>query len=94
MTEGIKYDKGKLRWSLLPMEELEEVVKVLDYGATKYAPNNWKKIDTERYMDALMRHMAAYLQGETEDPETKLHHMAHIACNALFIIYKDNECKQ
>ena len=31
---GIKDSKGKIRWSLLPFEALEPIVRVLDYGAT------------------------------------------------------------
>ncbi len=94
MAEGTKHDKDKLRWTLLPMRELEEVVRVLNHGADKYGANNWKKVEIDRYMDALMRHMAAYLQGEEVDPDSGLHHMAHVACNALFIMDKDNIIKQ
>ena len=43
MEIGIKYDSGKLRWTLLPFRELEEVVKVLEKGAVKYDFDNWKK---------------------------------------------------
>ena len=35
---GRKNDQGKLRWSLVPWDGLEGVVKVLDYGAAKYPP--------------------------------------------------------
>jgi hypothetical protein len=31
---GIKDSKGKIRWSLLPFEAIEPIVRVLDYGAT------------------------------------------------------------
>jgi hypothetical protein len=44
MTEGIKYDVSKPRWSLIPNGTLEEVIKVLEYGANKYSPDNWKKV--------------------------------------------------
>ena len=86
--EGKKADLGKLRWTLLPWVALQEVVKVLEYGAKKYEANNWKKVKPiERYDEALIRHVASWRMGELRDPETGLLHVAHIACNALFIIY-------
>lgn len=42
MEESIKNDfkDDKLRWDLLPLELIEEVVKVYHFGAKKYAPNS------------------------------------------------------
>jgi hypothetical protein len=36
-TLGVKHDKGKPQWDLLPWKEMEDVVKVLTFGASKYA---------------------------------------------------------
>jgi hypothetical protein len=64
----VKADGGKPRWTLLPFDALAEVVKVLEHGAQKYQPDNWRKCpDATRYVDALMRHLAAYQTGETKD---------------------------
>lgn len=84
---GAKLDNGKPRWSLLPFEALAMVVDVLEFGAKKYAPDNWRKVDNaeKRYTDALLRHVAAWLTGEQKDPDSGLHHLAHVACNALFL---------
>lgn len=87
---GTKYDVGKPRWDLVPMGELEEVVKVMTFGAAKYADNGWKAVDKERYIAALMRHVVAYQCGEKFDRDSGLAHMAHIQCNALFIQWKDS----
>lgn len=90
----IKADNGKLKWSLLPFRELEDVVKVLDMGAKKYCADNWKNCDdTSRYTDALLRHLNSYMQGDKYDKESGLNHMAHIICNALFLAYFDKEEK-
>jgi hypothetical protein len=35
-VKGIKFDKGKQDWTLLPWDEVTDIVKVLDYGAKKY----------------------------------------------------------
>lgn len=88
---GTKYDSGKLQWSLLPFGPLSDVVKVLMFGAKKYAPDNWKKVEPpSRYGDAAMRHLIAYLEGEKIDPESGLPHLAHLVCCALFLLWNDH----
>jgi hypothetical protein len=91
----IKADSGKLQWSLLPFEELKDVVRVLMLGAKKYTPDNWKKCDdVTRYKDALMRHVISYVSGDTTDDESGLSHLAHAVCNCLFLMYFDNTQKE
>ena len=85
-----KYDSDKPRWDLAPMKEFEQVVEILTFGAKKYADNGWKGVDKERYIAALLRHMTAYMSSGKDDPESGMSHMAHVACNALFIMWKDN----
>lgn len=34
---GLRYNKGKLRWSLVDFKSLEPMVRVLEYGAHKYS---------------------------------------------------------
>lgn len=44
---GVKKDEGKLRWSLLPWDALEAVVRVLMFGANKYTfkyENKWEAL--------------------------------------------------
>ena len=85
--EGVKYDGEKPRWCLVPLDALEDMVKVLTFGAKKYADDNWKKVpDAEnRYMSALLRHITAYQRGEATDQESGLSHIAHAQCCLLFI---------
>lgn len=91
MSEGVKYDEEKPQYSLVPADALHEVAKVLTFGAKKYAPDNWKKVPDlqRRYYDALQRHLFAYQKGETLDPESGLHHLAHAGC-CLFFMLQDN----
>jgi hypothetical protein len=84
---GMKETSGKLRWTLLPLDALKEVVKVLEYGARKYSADNWQKVDKEKYKEALWRHWVAYNQGEKKDPETGLSHLAHLLCDGLFLLW-------
>lgn len=86
---GVKHDKEKIRWSLLPFDALEEVIKVLMHGSKKYADFNWIHVDNgnERYFNAAMRHLIAWKNGEKIDPESNLNHCAHACVNCLFLLY-------
>ena len=92
-TKGLKYDSGKLNWSLMPFGALQEVVKVLEFGSQKYAPNNWMYVDNadERYWNAAMRHLIAYRTESETDSETGLSHLAHAICCMLFLQHLNNE---
>jgi hypothetical protein len=86
-TEGVRFDQGKLPLHLVPPELEEEVAKVLEFGAKKYAPRNWEKgMDWSRVEASLRRHLLRWKMGEDIDPETGLLHVAHIATNAAFLI--------
>jgi hypothetical protein len=96
--EGMKFDGDKLRWDLLPIAQIEEVVKILTFGAKKYAPNNWQLVDDgiERYYAAVLRHIVAYRKGEIIDSDSNMPHLAHAMCNLMFLLWftketKDNE---
>lgn len=91
--EGKKLDSGKRRWSLVPWSPMGLVVDVLEFGARKYAVNNWQKVPDakQRYVDAAARHIIARLTGELLDTESGLPHLAHAACCCLFAIWFDEE---
>jgi hypothetical protein len=72
----------------MPWQALTEVVGVLTFGAKKYVPWGWVNVDNavERYDAALMRHWVAYKRGETKDPESGKHPLAHLVCDGLFLL--------
>lgn len=89
-STAIKYDSGKADWSLMPWEAVEEINKVLEFGAKKYAAHNWQQGEGFKYtrvLNSLLRHVFAYMRGEDLDPESGLSHMSHAGCNVLFILY-------
>jgi hypothetical protein len=90
---GKKFDTGKPEFVLFPPYAMEEVAKVLTYGAnSKYGRDNWKNVeDAEyRYLNAAFRHLNTYIKGEHKDPETGLEHLAHCICCLSFIL--DSNC--
>jgi hypothetical protein len=90
-----KDDSDKVRFDLLPWNAVEEIAKVLSYGAKKYSDNGWKRVPNfrARYLAAMLRHVVAYgksrVLGDVLDNETSLHHLAHAACCAMFLIEGD-----
>lgn len=79
----------KLRWDLLPLEEIEDIVKVYTAGSKKYGDNTWQKLPDgiERYKAALLRHLVEYEKGITIDKETNCYHLAQVAWNAIAMLY-------
>ena len=71
---GMKNDRkdGKPRWELLPLPLLEQIVNVYTFGAQKYAENSWQDLPDG---------------GEITDKESGLPHLAHMAWNALAVLY-------
>lgn len=87
-TLGMKFDSEKRRMGLLPPRALESVADVLTFGAKKYLPDNWRYVENgpERYLDAALRHISAYMKGEPLDEETGLPHLSHALCCLMFIV--------
>lgn len=85
--QTVKADGGKPRPTLVPISLIYAVTAVREYGCKKYKnPENWRKVEPQRYIDALYRHWLAYLSGEKVDPESGLPHLWHLACNVAFLI--------
>lgn len=85
---GQKHDQDKPRYDLIPANAVDELAKVLTFGAEKYAPNSWQNVEDglNRYRAALLRHTFAIQRGETVDSESGLPHSAHAMCCAAFIV--------
>lgn len=96
-NKSVKNDiiDDKLRWDLLPMEEIEDIVKVYHAGAKKYGPNNWQNLDNgfERYRAAMFRHLMEYMKGERVDSDTGCFHLAQCAWNCIAMLWYDKHGK-
>lgn len=85
---GDRFNKGKLQWNLVDFPSFEPMVKVLEFGASKYSAHNWKKgLKVTETIDSMLRHLFALLNGEDNDPESGLSHIGHIQCNAMFLAF-------
>lgn len=88
-----KSSKGKLRYDLLPIESIQEVVKAFMYGADKYEDWNWLgDANWSDYYSAGRRHGDADWMGEDFDEDSGLYHLAHeIASKLILLTYKIQE---
>ena len=82
-----KADAGKLRITLVPRQIIRDIAEVRGFGVMKYSdPDNWRRVEAERYRDALMRHLLAYLDDpDSVDEESGIKHLKHAACNLAFL---------
>ena len=86
-SSATKHDAGKTEYCYLSPIAMEEICKVLTFGAKKYAPHNWTKgFKWTRVFSAAMRHLFAWLSGQDKDSETGLSHLAHAACCIMFLL--------
>lgn len=79
---------GKPPLHLIPpaAEILESIVMGL--GARKYGEFNWRmsKLRTTVYIAAAKRHLAQWLDGQDDDPESGVSHLAHArACLGVLL---------
>lgn len=89
--QATRYNQGKPQYSMIDLNCLEPCANVLEFGAKKYARDNWKKgMDISKILDSLLRHIARLQAGEYIDPESGLPHIGHIQCNALFLGNRNN----
>jgi len=82
------------RFSLIPVEALEIMARLYNFGAEKYAAHNWRKgYEWSKSYDSLFRHAFASLRGEDIDEETGLPHLAGAAfhCFTLMIFMMEHQ---
>lgn len=87
-TKGLRFNNNKPKWGLVSWPALIPMVEVLEFGAKKYDSWNWSKgLSWVEITESMQRHIYAFLHGEDNDPESKLSHVGHILCNAMFLSY-------
>jgi hypothetical protein len=73
---------------LIPPHAMEQTAWVHKLGADKYGPWNWREtgVCASTYVNAILRHLNAWRDGEDLDPESGISHLAHIACSANILM--------
>ena len=91
-NQTAKHDEGKAQLSLVPPKIIYAIAAIRRFGSEKYGdPENWRKVEPQRYRDAMYRHMLAYIEDpHGVDEESGLPHLWHLACNAAFLCELDD----
>ena len=88
MDQTAKHDAGKPRPALVPPKIIWAITKVREFGCKKYSdPDNWKKVEPQRYRDAAYRHWLAYLENvDSIDEESGLPSLWHLLTDIGFLV--------
>ena len=87
-----KDDNGKPRFSFIDRDFLRQLAYVKMHGAEIYSKDNHLKPMEDadgRYVDAAIRHLFSYLDGEATDPKTGRSHLAHAAANCELLFARN-----
>ena len=60
------------------VQQMIKIAKVLQFGADKYKPNNWRLIPQEEHINHALIHLMAALAGDTQDD-----HLDHALCRLM-----------
>ncbi len=90
LGENPKDRLGVLKVSLtkLPAVASVHAAHAMMDGAEKYGPYNWRKnkVFASIYVDAALRHLEAWYEGEENAPDSEAHHLGHaIACCGILL---------
>ena len=88
MDQIAKRDAGKPRPTLVPTRIIWAITRVREFGCKKYKdPDNWKKVEPQRYRDAAYRHWLAYLENvDSIDEESGLPSLWHLLTDIGFLV--------
>lgn len=88
MDQTAKRDAGKPRPTLVPPKIIWAITKVREFGCMKYSdPDNWKRVEPQRYRDAAYRHWLAYLENvDSVDEESGLPFLWHLLADIGFLV--------
>lgn len=80
----------KIPYSLIPKNVLGELSLAFLEGSRKYGSYNWRVagVRASVYLDALERHLGAWLNGEDIDPDSGISHITK--ATACLVILRDS----
>src|SRR6267378_1954560 len=78
----------KVSITKLPPVAVLHAAHAMMNGASKYGPYNWrdKKVVAAIYIDAALRHLLSWFEGEEIAQDSGVHHLGHaMACAAILL---------
>jgi hypothetical protein len=77
---------GKTKLRLLPYKALKAAAEIREYGIKKYKGDNYAQVPSIEFVDATLRHVYKYLDGQEIDDESGHHHLHHALCSILLAV--------
>ena len=75
------------RHGLIPRKATAWISRVFGFGANKYEDHNWRRgYEWDKSIDALQRHIDAFVDGDTYDEESGLPHLAHAGFHIMVLL--------
>jgi hypothetical protein len=92
MNPKDKVGASKPSLTLIPGTSLVHLSLAMKNGADKYGSYNWRenKVQLVTYLDAILRHTYAILDGEDIAEDSGVDHLAHIMANGAILL----DCKE
>jgi hypothetical protein len=85
--QGKKFDGGKLRFDLIPVDVMKEVARVFTDGAVRYGSRNWEAgMSWSRPYAATQRHLHDFWDGVDVDADSGQSPLAHVIVEAMFLL--------
>jgi len=84
MTQKDTFNKPKL--SLLPYKALRQAALVREFGINKYGDDAYHEVPVDDFVDAALRHLHKYANGELDDEESRLSHLSHALASVMLAI--------
>lgn len=80
--------KKPATWSVMPRWVTLLVGRVMSIGAAKYGAFNYREssISASVYQDAMERHLQLWFDGEDNDPESGVSHLAHVIASCTLLL--------
>ena len=80
--------KTKPPIGIIPGVALVQIAQALQNGANKYGEYNWREqeIEINVYIDAMLRHLIAYKDGEDVASDSGVHHIAHVLAGGAILL--------
>lgn len=80
--------KKPATWSVMPRWVMLQVGRVMSVGAAKYSPFNYResRISASTYQDAMERHLQLWFDGEDNDDETGVSHLASVIASCALLM--------
>lgn len=82
-------------FSVVPTVSLQTEAQAMEWGAFKagdkgtgYGPFNWRQtpVRLSVYLDAMMRHFIAFIDGEEVASDSKVHHLGHLKAGCGIVL--------